>query len=83
MVFQSIHQDKAYSKHLPTAEALDAMQDGVSFKTLSQSFEQSFANSRNTRYNSRWVSVNSLRQSLQQAFSNSRSTRCNAGWCFI
>ena len=56
------------------------MQDGVSFKTLSQSLQQSFANSRNTRYNSEWVLVNSLRQSLKESFANSRKTRYNAGW---
>ena len=56
------------------------MQDGVSFKTLSQSLQQSFANSRNTRYNSGWVLVNSLRQSLKESFANSRKTRYNAGW---
>ena len=36
---------------MPTAEILDRMQDGVLVKSLRQSLKQSFANSRNTRYN--------------------------------
>ena len=40
--------------HLPTAKILDTMQDVVSFNSLRQSFQESFANSRNTRYNAGW-----------------------------
>ena len=36
---------------MPTAEIPDTMQDGVLVKSLRQSLQQSFANSRNTRYN--------------------------------
>ena len=39
---------------MPTAEILDTMQDGVLVKSLRQSLQQSFANSRNTRYNAGW-----------------------------
>ena len=39
---------------MPTAEILDRMQDGVLVKSLRQSLQQSFANSRNTRYNAGW-----------------------------
>ena len=51
MVFPLIHYDKAYSNHLPTAEIPDTMQDDVLVNSLRQSLQQSFANSRNTRYN--------------------------------
>ena len=67
---------------MSTAEILDIMQDGVLVKSIKQSFQQSFANSRNTRYNQDGVLVNSLRQRLQQSFANSRNTRYNVGWCF-
>ena len=36
---------------MPTAEILDTMQNGVLVNSLKQSLQQSFANSRNTRYN--------------------------------
>ena len=39
---------------MPTAQILDTMQDGVLFNSLRQSLQQSFANSRNTRYNAGW-----------------------------
>ena len=39
---------------MPTAEILDTMQDGVLVKSLRQSLQQSFANSRNTTYNAGW-----------------------------
>ena len=39
---------------MPTAEILDTMQDGILVKSLRQSLQQSFANSRNTRYNAGW-----------------------------
>ena len=39
---------------MPTTEIQDTMQDGVSFNSLRQSLQQSFANSRNTRYNAGW-----------------------------
>ena len=39
---------------MPTAEILDRMQHGVLVKSLRQSLQQSFANSRNTRYNAGW-----------------------------
>ena len=39
---------------MPTAEIQDTMQDGVSFNSLRQSLQQSFANNRNTRYNAGW-----------------------------
>ena len=39
---------------MPTAEILDKMQDVVSFNSLRQIFQESFANSRNTRYNAGW-----------------------------
>ena len=39
---------------MPTEEILDTMQDGVLVKSLRQSLQQSFANSRNTRYNAGW-----------------------------
>ena len=54
MVFPLIHEDKADRNHLPTAEILDTMQDGVLVNSLRQSLQQSFANSRNTRYNAGW-----------------------------
>ena len=56
------------------------MEDGVLVNSSRQRLQQSFANSRNTRYNQDGVLVNSLRQSLQQSFANSRNTRQNAGW---
>ena len=39
---------------MPTAEIQDTMQDGASFNSLRQSLQQSFANSRNTRFNAAW-----------------------------
>ena len=39
---------------MPTPKILDTMQDGVLVKSLRQSLQQSFANSRNTRYNAGW-----------------------------
>ena len=51
MASQSNHEHKAYNNHMPTTEILDKMQDGVSFNSLRQSLQQSFANSRNTRHN--------------------------------
>ena len=39
---------------MPAAEILDTMQDGVLVNSLRQSLQESFANSRNTRYNAGW-----------------------------
>ena len=42
---------------MPTPEILDTMQDGVLVSSLRQSLQQSFANSRSTRYNAAWCFI--------------------------
>ena len=42
---------------MPIPEILDTMQDGILVKSLRQSLQQSFANSRSTRYNAGWCFI--------------------------
>ena len=42
---------------MPTPEILDTMQDGVLGKSLRISLQQSFANSRSTRYKAGWCFI--------------------------
>ena len=67
---------------MPTAGKLDTMQDGVLVKSLRQSLQQSFANSRKSRYNAGWHLRQIIKTNIQQSFANSRNNRYNAGWCF-